>query len=246
MTPYPLVAGTALGFVLGLALVPTAASAAVVGPSPYLCFDAGATAGCGTADSPFKNGSYSYFHLETLEDTSLNTPGVTLGGSHSIFGPTTVTDSVDADSGPVDGLGRSGRSLGSNGLNFLFSEAVLGQLPTDVGIVITDGGSITVQFFDRDDVLLGSGVFVGDAVSNGTTAEDRFIGWSGTTGVARLRVSGGFNESDHLQYGFKAPIVSPPPTGAIPEPATWAMLIAGFGLVGAAARRRQRGAAAAA
>jgi len=27
--------------------------------------------------------------------------------------------------------------------------------------------------------------------------------------------------------------------GAIPEPATWAMLITGFGLVGAAARRRQ-------
>lgn len=30
-----------------------------------------------------------------------------------------------------------------------------------------------------------------------------------------------------------------PPTGAIPEPATWAMLIAGFGLVGAMARRRR-------
>ncbi len=27
--------------------------------------------------------------------------------------------------------------------------------------------------------------------------------------------------------------------GAIPEPATWAMLIAGFGLVGLAARRRR-------
>ena len=29
-------------------------------------------------------------------------------------------------------------------------------------------------------------------------------------------------------------------TGAVPEPETWAMLIAGFGLVGAAARRRRR------
>jgi len=29
-------------------------------------------------------------------------------------------------------------------------------------------------------------------------------------------------------------------TGAVPEPGTWAMLIAGFGLVGAAARRRRR------
>jgi hypothetical protein len=217
------------------------ASAAIIAPSPYLCFDAALAPGCGTADSPFKAKSYSYFHLETFEDTALNTPGVTLGGSNSIFGPTRVTDSVDGDSGPIDGSGNSGRSLGSNGLNFLFSEAVLGQLPTDVGIVITDGGTITVQFFDRNDVLLGSGIFVGDAFSNGTTAEDRFIGWSGTTGVARMRVAGAFNESDHLQYGlFKAPI-TPPVTspGVIPEPGAWAMLIAGFGLVGAVARRRR-------
>jgi hypothetical protein len=34
-----------------------------------------------------------------------------------------------------------------------------------------------------------------------------------------------------------APVV--PGAGAVPEPATWAMLIAGFGLVGAAARRRR-------
>jgi hypothetical protein len=32
--------------------------------------------------------------------------------------------------------------------------------------------------------------------------------------------------------------------GAVPEPASWAMLIAGFGLVGAAARRRRRAVAA--
>jgi len=31
-----------------------------------------------------------------------------------------------------------------------------------------------------------------------------------------------------------------PPTGVVPEPATWAMMITGFGLVGFAARRRRR------
>jgi hypothetical protein len=33
-------------------------------------------------------------------------------------------------------------------------------------------------------------------------------------------------------------VIDPPPGGAVPEPATWAMLIAGFGLVGGALRRR--------
>lgn len=33
--------------------------------------------------------------------------------------------------------------------------------------------------------------------------------------------------------------ILPPPTPGVPEPATWAMLIAGFGLVGAASRRRR-------
>ena len=33
------------------------------------------------------------------------------------------------------------------------------------------------------------------------------------------------------------------PSGAVPEPATWAMLIAGFGLVGASLRRRETAAA---
>jgi hypothetical protein len=34
-----------------------------------------------------------------------------------------------------------------------------------------------------------------------------------------------------------------PQGGVVPEPQSWAMLIAGFGLVGAAARRRRSGAA---
>ena len=35
-----------------------------------------------------------------------------------------------------------------------------------------------------------------------------------------------------------SPVVSPPAPG-VPEPSTWVMLMAGFGLVGAAVRRRQ-------
>lgn len=55
-----------------------------------------------------------------------------------------------------------------------------------------------------------------------------------------LAVSG-ITAASGFDYRFRAV----PPPGVIPEPATWAMLIAGFGLVGAASRRARRSAAAA-
>jgi hypothetical protein len=55
-------------------------------------------------------------------------------------------------------------------------------------------------------------------------------GWVVTLGKSSLALDGG---------------VLPPPTPGVPEPTTWAMLIAGFGLVGAVARRRRQVAVAA-
>jgi PEP-CTERM motif len=41
-------------------------------------------------------------------------------------------------------------------------------------------------------------------------------------------------------FTFDVRAVASPPNGAVPEPATWGMMLAGFGIVGAAMRRRSR------
>ena len=52
-----------------------------------------------------------------------------------------------------------------------------------------------------------------------------------TGGISFGQISSLYNQSNWS--------IVPATTGAVPEPSSWAMLIAGFGLVGAVARRRQ-------
>lgn len=110
------------------------------------------------------------------------------------------------------------------------------DLPTAFGLVWTDGGgSITFEAFDGSDTLLLSQTFSGipDGSFGGGTAEDRFFGLTFDGGIKSILISNsaGGIEVDHVQYGtmFAAPI---------PEPDTWALLIAGLGLIGVAVRRR--------
>jgi hypothetical protein len=209
---------------------------ATFGPTPYLS----------SADSPFSGGSFTYFNLENFEDHQLNTPGVTAnaGGVTSvIFGPGSH-DSVDADDGLINGSGSNGDSYftgaGATGITFAFSASVLGSLPTSAGLVWTDGGagtSVTFTVFGEN----GQQVFTttqsgfADGSNEGTTAEDRFFGATYTGGISAIFISnaGGGLEVDHLQYGGSI--------AAIPEPETYAMLLAGLGVLGFAARRRRSG-----
>ena len=101
-------------------------------------------------------------------------------------------------------------------------------------------GTFTV-FFASDEF---SGTFDGLATPSGTpglinesftylvtAGTGRFLGASGTfTGLGTLDAR---NPPPHLTLDFSGDLDLP----AVPEPATWAMMIAGFGMVGAAARR---------
>jgi hypothetical protein len=234
--------------VIALCLLAASAGAnagTVLGPSAYLCFDtAAAPAGCGGHDSPFKNLSFSYFFLETFEDHLLNVPGVTgsAGGVASVvFGPS-IHDSVDADDGVIDGSGLNGDDWFSRsaaaGVTFTFDAGVLGSLPTDVGIVWTDGGpNATVTFIARDaanNIVCSISSPLGNNASNsGETDEDRFFGCISSGGIASIFISdsgGGGIELDHLQYGRAV-------VGTVPEPGSLALVALA---IAALVTRRQR------
>ncbi|MGZ8259608.1 MAG: PEP-CTERM sorting domain-containing protein [Caldimonas sp.] len=155
-----------------------------------------------------------------------------------VFGPS-IHDSVDADDGALDGSGLAGDDYfsgnGSAGVTFSFSAGVLGALPTHAGLVWTDGdGSTTFEAFDHNGVSLGV-VTVGLANGsfNGETNEDRFFGAIDPLGISAIKISNssGGIEIDHVQYGLAT---------AVSEPETYALMLAGLGMLGALARRRGR------
>jgi len=78
-------------------------------------------------------------------------------------------------------------------------------------------------------------VFFADNVAAGGQNE-----WSSGS-IAALRVYNGVLTAAEIAELNRVPFVEPPvtPPAAVPEPASWAMMIAGFGLVGSAARRRR-------
>jgi hypothetical protein len=178
----------------------------MVGPLPYLS----------SLDSPFDmSGS---FHLEDFEDGVLDMPGVTSSPA-SIVNPGAITDSVDADDGVIDGHGTGGHSWftlgGSTGITFTFSAAAPGGLPTQAGMVWTDGGApstVTFSAFDANGALLGTIVITGhgDGDVAGGTAEDRFFGVVHGAGVGSIKMTstGGGLEVDHLQFGTPGPWVN--------------------------------------
>lgn len=93
-----------------------------------------------------------------------------------------------------------------------------------------NSGTVTLQGFDGSGALIGSistpdnGAVQFLSLSSPAMHSVRFFSDNLTVGF------------DDLEFGALTPISS----GAIPEPASWALMIAGFGVAGAALRNRRR------
>ena len=177
-------------------------------------------------NSPFFAGILSgAVTLEDFERGAFNIAGVTASAGQ-VVGPGGQVDSVDADDGVVDGSGNGGHSYlvnETNSVTFSFNAALLGRLPTKVGIVLTDGYPVGsgIEAFDTNGVSLGvvGPVQIGDDKFTGETAEDRFLGVEFAGGISALRVFyvlADF-EVDHLQ--FDIPTTDLQLTGTAPESA---------------------------
>jgi len=202
-----------LSATLVLNVVPRVHAATFLGPTPYLA----------ASNSPLDTAALD-FALEDFEDGVLNLPGVSASAGAPV-GPGSLTDSVDGDDGLIDGFGRDGHAFvvaGGGGITLTFDPLVLGGLPTQAGLVWTDGeGEITFEAFGADGLSLGivGPVLLGDGAADGATPEDRFMGVVGAS-VSAIRImgSGGGLEVDHVQLGS----VNRPPdcSGAYAVPPT--------------------------
>lgn len=140
-----------------------------------------------------------------------------------------------------DGSVATGDVLGT----FSFAVASLATMPTG-GLVNFDTTSLNLFFNAGDQIVLalssanGPSLFGWVSGSSPTAPPTtlNYLNYSGGTGYVASVVSGSDDPNKYTDigrdYGFRTWVN----TGAVPEPATWAMMIGGFALAGAAMRRR--------
>jgi len=119
--------------------------------------------------------------------------------------------------------------VSNDNVTFFNIDASNGDLIAFTNVMVGGNNNANVRSFD-----------IGAAVLAGFN-DIRFISLVGTAGGA----PGAFNGFDLDAIGIRSSALVPAGggmSGAVPEPATWAMMLIGFGAVGASVRRKRRAA----
>jgi len=173
----------------------------------------------------------------TVSPTNIFLPTVTLGGTNS-FGVTNgLTFELAADGGFAGAAGLTGHINGSIQFSgvvgdtvnqniadfFVFQDGASGTFNFSVSSVKTVQYTNTVGSKSFTLYLLGSTV-------------DSVLGYEATPTSLTLQ----FNSTNNSAFTGSETLAVPPATPDVPEPATWAMSLLGFGAMGTMLRRRPR------
>ncbi|THD64123.1 MAG: PEP-CTERM sorting domain-containing protein [Phenylobacterium sp.] len=152
---------------------------------------------------------------------------------------TEISSNVLAPDGPVGYPNDDG--IGEGAVSFLFSTD---QSQFGFQLVGGNGGDATVSFYANDGSLLQSITLTN--LSSAAYGFETDGGLKDVRGVSITNVDPYGIALDNLKYDVPSDIGAGPPTGAnggVPEPASWALMLLGFGGLGATLRSaRRRGA----
>ena len=179
-----------------------------------------------TAAAPLLDSTYELTSVANFTETITNVaPGfstITVGsGSFKIYADTTKDRSFSSDSGFSDGgLILSGTILGGSGSASAMSGVIIGVTQLNIRI-----DSYDHNVFDPDTIVGGNGIFT---LRFGDSSDNPLL-----TPITQVQgVTYNFGDLKMAADGYVALTV--------PEPETWAMLVAGLGLVGLQLRRRTK------
>lgn len=155
--------------------------------------------------------------------------GTTVTGTLNNMAGTVSLTSTESLSLPANGAARVSATDGilNNPLTFTFNDGLISALEFNINALTNGDVFFTFAGGDSD----GQVTTLYDLGKNG---ENFFNAFNGTFKSVTMTFANGATVDDVRQFRIGAA-----PTAAVPEPATWAMMLLGFGAIGFGMRRRR-------